>query len=157
MIVSFELNHVLNSMINNFKILKLFCFIRLLKAGATTSTRNEDLSTPLLAAATVGHADVVAAILETIKNMQADHHQTWKQRSLISHLSHTSTIIGDIKAQELIATEINAPDNQLRTALFWASTYGFEGIVDQLTAAGATVNCPDQEGQTPLFAAASKG
>lgn len=53
--------------------------------------------------------------------------------------------------------DVNAPDDQGRTALFLAASEGKTDVVRTLIDAGADTDATTQEGQTPLMAAAIKG
>lgn len=67
---------------------------------------------------------------------------------------------GDASTVNLLIAQnadVNAPDEQGRTALFLASSEGKTDVVRSLIDAGADTDATTQDGQTPLMAAAIKG
>jgi len=53
-------------------------------------------------------------------------------------------------------TDINAADENSRTALHWAAAHGLEALAQGLLGAGADINAADAFGMTPLHYAASQ-
>ncbi|WP_207385070.1 ankyrin repeat domain-containing protein, partial [Legionella fairfieldensis] len=52
---------------------------------------------------------------------------------------------------------LNLPDSEGKTPVFYASQKGFVGVIRLLNTLGADINQPNNEGRTPLYVAAQEG
>ncbi|MEQ1757277.1 MAG: ankyrin repeat domain-containing protein [Vicinamibacterales bacterium] len=103
----------------------------LMQKGADIRTPNLDGITPLLAAAGVGSRD-------------SDTRGRYKtQKDAVEAV----TLLLDAGA------DVNAADNQGRTALHGAAFWGFNDLVRTLVARGARVDAKDRQGRTPVDSA----
>jgi ankyrin repeat protein len=125
---------------------------KLLLLGASVD-KLEHSKTALHLAASKGHAEIVAALLNAGAYIDAVDAQKKTALHLASSEGHTEIVAALINAD----ANIDAFDAQKKTALHLASSQGHAEIVAALLKAGAHIHALDPQKNTPLHLASSQG
>ncbi|RYP27392.1 hypothetical protein DL767_007711 [Monosporascus sp. MG133] len=129
----------------------------LLDRGAGVAVTNKDGWTPLIAALSKGHIDVVRLLLAT-SGVNADLKDSKSGQTPLSWAAANGC---EAVVQLLLDTDkvdINSRDNNGRTPLSWVAANGCEAVVQLLLdTAKVDINSRDNNGRTPLSWAAANG
>ncbi|KAL6707476.1 hypothetical protein ACN47E_004046 [Coniothyrium glycines] len=125
----------------------------LLKNGAHTDCKDEDMQTPLLFAAKTGHAGILQLLLTHSADVNCrDKSDDTPLLAAVRGKHHTI-------AEQLLkaGADPNLKNRAGWTPLLWASTIGSLGTVAELLKMGADLNASNQYGNTPYSLAISRG
>lgn len=158
--------------------------LKLLEAGADPTLQDDSRETPLLAAARLGGAKIVTALLKQIALIAANEPVDSRRRDeLLSHVDEQFGIdpstalaaaaaaghagaVGALCAggrarvgetSVTCAATVECRDSEGRTAAHHAAARGRASAVAALADAGADVDAKDADGNTPLQLAAAEG
>jgi len=120
----------------------------LLSLGANADSKDTGGQTPLSWACKRGHDEVVRLLLRqgADPNSRSESGRTPLSKAAANgHVSIVQLLLAEAKVQ------VDSKDEDLRTPLLRAVQNGHAGVVRLLCGAGADVNSPDFNGQTPLI------
>ena len=144
---------------------------KLIKAGADINASNDRGDSVLMLAIESGHEAVVWRLIDAGADINAQSNDKWTALMSASINGHEAVVdklieVGvdiHVKGMDTSAKadgiDIDATDvkNKGKTALLWASTYGYEGIVEKLMQAGADINTKNDHGDSALMIAVESG
>lgn len=132
-----------------------------IEKGADMDAQNGESQTPLMIAITRGHPEVVNLLLD--HNASATIADDERRTALHLVMQYGGGLENSAETLAMLqrmlipvsASQVNAQDNEKRTALHWACGKNALACVDALIKAGADVNCTDYVEQTPMHWACS--
>jgi ankyrin repeat protein len=105
-------------------------------------------ATPLWLAASLGRADIMKALAAKGANPSIDKDGTTALMAAIGNNERRSAEA--VKVLLEIGADVNAPDQEGKTALFTAAARGYVSIIQMLADKGAKVDVRNRKGQTAL-------
>lgn len=134
----------------------------LIEAGANTNAKADWGFTPLLAASQYAHHEVVKTLLDAgsnaLETCQADGAKTTALHLLSDDtVSKNNSIVETAKLLIDAGVDVNAQNEDKKTALMIASANGHTSLVEFLLQSGANINITDANEKTALIYAIEHG
>ena len=118
-----------------------------IKYDGNINLANNEGDTPLHQAASLGHIQLVNALLENGANVNLTNNYGDTPLHQAASLGHTEVVSTLIE----YSADVNLANNEGQTPLSWAAYPGYTEIVRALLEAGANVNLANNDGTTPLY------